>query len=148
MFQKSAAALRLLARLIIDYALPPRCPGCGVIVADDRQFCTPCWQELWFLEGPACSSCSLPFPDRLPSADIYCGACLAEKPPFSGAPAALAYGPAARTIALKLKYGRRLGHARLMADMMARPLERLRSDLPRSDLPRSDLPRTTQRPTT
>src|SRR3546814_1862669 len=44
---------------------------------------------------------------------------------FEGAPAAVAYGPAARTVALRLKYGRRLGHARLMAALMLRPLRAL-----------------------
>src|SRR3546814_4020949 len=44
---------------------------------------------------------------------------------FEGAPAAVAYGPAARTVALRLKYGRRLGHARLMATLMLRPLRAL-----------------------
>ena len=45
---------------------------------------------------------------------IACGACLASPPPFDGAPAAVAYGPVARTVALRLKYGWRTGHARLM----------------------------------
>ena len=50
---------------------------------------------------------------------IACGACLASPPPFDGAPAAVAYGPVARTVALRLKYGRRTGHARLMARQLA-----------------------------
>lgn len=57
-----------------------------------------------------------------------CGACLADPPPFEGAPAAMAYGPAARRIALQLKYARRLGHARLMAELMVRPLSALTED--------------------
>ena len=59
---------------------------------------------------------------------LHCGACRAGPPPFEGAPAALAYGPAARTVALRLKYGRRTGHARLMAQLMARPLRILAGD--------------------
>jgi ComF family protein len=109
-------------RAIVDYALPPRCPGCGVIVGADRQFCLTCWSSLHFLDGPACSRCSVPLPTALPSAPMACGACLANPPPFDGAPAAVAYGPVARTVALRLKYGRRTGHARLMAQLMARPL--------------------------
>jgi ComF family protein len=64
-------------------------------------------------------------PTALPGEAVRCGACLADPPPFDGAPAALAYGPAARTVALRLKYGRRTGHARLMARLMLRPLARL-----------------------
>ena len=56
---------------------------------------------------------------------MQCGACLADAPPFEGAPAVVAYGPVARTVALRLKYGRRTGHARLMARLMARPLAAL-----------------------
>jgi ComF family protein len=113
------------ARLVTDYALPPRCPGCGVIVAADREFCFGCWQSLDLLAGPACAGCSIPVASLVPDPELRCGACLADPPPFDGAPAALAYGPVARTVALRLKYGRRLGHARLMAQMMARPLAAL-----------------------
>ena len=121
----SNTAIRLLraaARTIADYALPPRCPGCGVIVGADRQFCLACWSSLDFLEGPACESCSIPLPAAPPGVPVRCGACLKEPPPFDGAPAAVAYGPVARRVALRLKYGRRVGHARLMAQYMARRL--------------------------
>lgn len=114
--------LRAIGRAIVDYALPPRCPGCGVIVGDDRQFCLACWSSLDFLGEPACAHCSIPLPTAAPGGALACGACLAEPPPFDGAPAALVYGPVARTVALRLKYGRRTGHARLMARLMARRL--------------------------
>ncbi|WP_052072141.1 ComF family protein [Sphingopyxis sp. MWB1] len=117
--------LRRAGRAILDYALPPRCPACGVMVEADRQFCLSCWSALHFLDGPACIHCSIPLPTALPGQTVACGACLADPPPFEGAPAAVAYGPAARTVALRLKYGRRVGHARLMAGLMARPLRRL-----------------------
>lgn len=114
--------LRAIGRAIVDYALPPRCPGCGVNVGDDRQFCLACWSSLDFLGEPACAHCSIPLPTAAPGGALACGACLAEPPPFDGAPAALVYGPVARTVALRLKYGRRTGHARLMARLMARRL--------------------------
>ncbi|WP_338426311.1 double zinc ribbon domain-containing protein [Sphingopyxis kveilinensis] len=122
------AAPRLVqaaARAVVDYALPPRCPGCGTVVGEDRQFCLACWSSLDFLDGPCCASCSLPLPSAMLGERIRCGACLAEPPPFDGAPAAVAYGPVARTVALRLKYGRRTGHARLMARLMARQLAAL-----------------------
>lgn len=116
---------RVAARAIVDYALPPRCPGCGTVVGEDRQFCLACWSALDFLGDPCCAACSLPLPLAMPGERIMCGACLADAPPFDGAPAAVAYGPVARTVALRLKYGRRTGHARLMARLMARPLAAL-----------------------
>ena len=112
--------LRTAARAIIDFALPPRCPGCGTVVGEDRQFCLACWSSLDFLGDPCCVSCSLPLPLAMTGDRVMCGACLADVPPFEGAPAAVAYGPVARTVALRLKYGRRTGHARLMARLMAR----------------------------
>lgn len=118
--------LRAVGRTIADYALPPRCPGCGVIVGADRQFCLTCWSSLDFLDGPACARCSIPLPTAVPGEAIRCGACLASPPPFDGAPGAVAYNVVARTVALRLKYGRRTGHARLMAQFMARPLAALR----------------------
>lgn len=120
-----ARLFRAVGRTIVDYALPPRCPGCGVIVGADRQFCLACWSSLHFLDGPACRRCSIPLPTALPGGEVECGACMADAPPFDGAPAAVAYGPVARTVALRLKYGRRAGHARLMAQLMARPLAEL-----------------------
>jgi ComF family protein len=105
----------------MDFALPPRCPGCGTIVADDDSFCLSCWKSLDFLDRPACAQCSIPLGEGAHDG-MVCGACLADAPPFAGAPAAVAYGPVARTVALRLKYGRRLGHARLMARLMLRKL--------------------------
>src|SRR3546814_7856870 len=89
--------LRAATRAIVDYALPPRCPGCGVIVGDDRQFCLACWSSLDFLGGPGCAHCSIPLPTAAPGVALACGAFLAATPPFDGAPSALAYGPVPRT---------------------------------------------------
>lgn len=114
-------------RYAADLALPPRCPSCGVIVGGDRQLCLSCWQALDFLDGPACGRCSMPLVQgaqmMMGGADgVMCGACLADPPAFHGAPAAVAYGPVARRLALRLKYGRRVGDAQLMAQYMARRL--------------------------
>lgn len=49
-----------------------------------------------------------------------CGPCLAEPPPYSGARAAVAYGDAAKTVVLRLKYARRTAFAETAARAMAR----------------------------
>jgi ComF family protein len=112
--------VRRATRGAIAFSLPPRCPGCGTVVAEDHAFCLSCWQELDFLGGPACAQCGelveLAFHE-----DTRCGACLADPPPFDRARAAVAYGPIARALALKLKYGRRPG----IALTMARPMRRV-----------------------
>ncbi|MEC3948748.1 ComF family protein [Sphingobium sp. HWE2-09] len=103
----------------IDYALPPRCPGCGAIVGEDFAFCLTCWGGMEFLGDPCCARCGVPFPHDL-GEGAECGACLAAPPPWDGARAVLAYGDVARTVALRLKYGRRIGLARLIARQMLR----------------------------
>jgi len=106
---------------VVSLALPPRCPGCAVPVERDHRFCMECWQALRFLAPPWCAACSLPFEfDRGEGA--LCGVCLASAPRHGGVRAAVAYGAVARRLALKLKYGGRIGVAATMAMMMARTL--------------------------
>lgn len=50
-----------------------------------------------------------------------CGNCLDAPPPYSGVCAAVAYGEVARTVALKLKYSRRMA----CAETMARAIQRV-----------------------
>ncbi|MCB4860827.1 ComF family protein [Sphingobium sp. PNB] len=119
LLHKSVPLLKTALGPLVDYALPPRCPGCGEIVAADDAFCLACWSGMRFLGAPCCARCGLPFDyDRGDGAE--CGACLADPPPYDSARAVLAYGDVARTVALRLKYGRRIGLARLIARQMAR----------------------------
>jgi len=104
----------------VAFALPPRCPGCGTVVGEDHSFCLDCWRSLDFLGGPACGQCGTPIALAFDE-EARCGACLADPPPFDRARAAVAYGPIARALALKLKYGRRPG----IALTMARPMRRV-----------------------
>lgn len=100
-------------------ALPPRCPGCGVPVAEDHRFCAECWGALRFLGPPWCAACNLPFAhDR--SAETRCAACLADPPRHAGVRAAVAYGPIAGALAMRLKHGGRIATAETMARAMLR----------------------------
>ena len=119
-----SAILKGALRPVLDYALPPRCPGCGAIVEADDAFCLSCWGGMHFLSEPCCARCGVPF-DHDRGTDAACGACLAEPPPFDSARAVLAYGDVARKVALRLKYGRRIGLARLIARHMERRLPEL-----------------------
>jgi len=106
-------------RKLVALAIPPRCPGCGEVVDADHRFCAACWGGLTLIAPPWCASCNLPFDyDRGPLAQ--CGQCLAVPPVHDGVRAAVAYGPAARTLALRLKYGRRTAYAATAARLMAR----------------------------
>jgi len=117
-----AAAFALASvRIVVDFALPPRCPGCGLIVAEEHSFCLDCWSGLVFLGEPCCTRCGLPF-EHDGGGEAECGACMADPPRFDRARAAVAYGEIPRKVALKLKYGGRPGVAETMARLMARHL--------------------------
>ena len=109
-------------RPVLDFALPPRCPGCGTVIDEPHRFCLACWTALTFLGEPCCARCALPFAyDE--GAAVSCGRCLAEPPAYDRLRAAVAYGDIARAVALKLKYGGRPGVAETMARFMERHLD-------------------------
>jgi ComF family protein len=113
--------VRLLApvRLIADLALPPRCPGCGAVTDAPHRFCATCWGSLRFIGPPWCAACALPMSiDH--GADMLCAECQRDPPVHAGVRAAVAYGDVARRVALRLKYGRKLGDAETMARHISR----------------------------
>ena len=89
---------------------------------EDHRFCAACWRDLRFLAPPWCEGCCVPMAYTL--AGARCAACIATPPRHAGVRAAVAYGPVARDLALRLKYGGRLG----LADTMAGPMARLLPD--------------------
>ncbi|MES2754457.1 MAG: ComF family protein [Pseudomonadota bacterium] len=108
-------------RAIADFALPPRCPECGALTAADHRFCADCWRALRFVGPPWCALCCAPFAfDR--GDDAVCAKCLDDPPPHDGTRAAVAYGPVAKTVALRLKYAGRTAFAQTAARMMLRAL--------------------------
>lgn len=112
-----ATALTRPFAYIAAYALPPRCPGCGVPVAADHSFCAACWSSFRFIAPPWCAGCNVPMPGGI---DDRCARCLADPPRHAGVRAAVAYGPVASGIALRMKYGGRIGLATTCARAMAR----------------------------
>jgi len=56
--------------------------------------------------------------------DALCGGCMADPPAIDGMRAAVAYGEVAKSLALRLKYGRRPG----IAQTFARQMQRLVTD--------------------
>lgn len=111
-----AAILRIATRWALDFALPPRCAGCGTIVAEMHSFCTECWKAIEFLGNSGCTTCGMPLEA---TEQRTCGACLARPPRIARTRAAVAYGDIARGFAIRLKYGRKVAIARTMARYMA-----------------------------
>ncbi|MEO9601270.1 ComF family protein [Parasphingorhabdus sp.] len=104
-----------LFRPIVDFALPPRCPICGVTVEADHRFCLDCWQQLSFIARPWCVGCGLPLAFD-PAEESLCIDCLIDPPIHDGVRAVVRYDDRSSLIAMRLKYGNRLGLARLIAE--------------------------------
>jgi ComF family protein len=122
--RRTAEAVGRWARTALDFALPPRCAGCGVIGADPHSFCAGCWGRIEFLGDSGCSTCGLP----LQSTDERtCAVCLARPPRIQRMRAAVAYDDLTRGLAIRLKYGRKVAIARTMAHYM-RPLVAVSDD--------------------
>jgi ComF family protein len=111
-----AGVVRNCARSALDFALPPRCAGCGTIVFDVHSFCSECWKQVEFLGESGCSCCGIP----LEATDQgLCARCLAVPPRIARARSAVAYDDLSRSLAIRLKYGRKVAIARTMAHFMA-----------------------------
>jgi ComF family protein len=103
-------------RRALDFALPPRCAGCGTIVEQVHSFCADCWKHIEFLGDSGCVTCGLPLQA---TEETSCGACLARPPRIARTRAAVAYDELSRTLAIRLKYARKVAIARTMARYMA-----------------------------
>ena len=119
-----AAALRgarTAGGWLLDFALPPRCPGCGEITPAVDLFCGTCWSTLDFLGG-GCDRCGLAL---APGQQDVCLACEDARGPLDRVRAGVAYGEIPRSMAMRLKYGRKIALARTMATTMKRALAEL-----------------------
>jgi ComF family protein len=121
-------SLRQIVKPALDFALPERCPGCGAISNDGSNFCGDCWPKLRFLNPPWCAACALPFAYEQDSG-AYCASCLADPPAHDGIRAAVAYDDISSQIILRLKYGGKIGLAKLVARQLARHLPEDRSGI-------------------
>jgi len=107
---------RILARSTLDFALPPRCAGCGTIVDDVHSFCPDCWKQVEFLGDGGCLCCGLPLQA---TEQTSCARCLAQPPRLARIRSAVSYDDLSRSLAIRLKYGRKVAMARTMAHYMA-----------------------------
>jgi ComF family protein len=113
---------RRTARTLLNFALPPRCAGCGTITGEVGLFCADCWPHVEWL-GSVTDGC-----ERCGGAvgpDGRCAACPEGRQALDRVRAAVAYGDIARSLAIRLKYGRKTALAGTMAGYMRRPLAEL-----------------------
>lgn len=115
------ALLFEIMRPALDFVLPERCPSCGVITPAGGTFCGQCWQKMHFLVPPWCASCAVPFAYEQ-GEDTRCATCLVSPPGHDGIRAAVAYDDVSSQVALKLKYGGKIGLAKMIAAQLVRHL--------------------------
>jgi ComF family protein len=101
--------MRSLARFI-DAVLPPRCPFTGEVVDSQGTVSPKAWAALSFITAPYCHACGFPFEFTVPagSTEALCAGCLAKRPDYSKARAALVYNDASRDFILGFKHGDRI----------------------------------------
>lgn len=114
-------------RSVLDAVLPPLCLACNEIVDEPGGLCAACWQQLVFVAPPHCACCAHPFTEDLGS-EALCGACLARRPLYRRARAALVYDQRSRRLVLPLKHGDRTDIARACGRWMARAGAELLAD--------------------
>ncbi|MDT0507882.1 ComF family protein [Novosphingobium sp. MMS21-SN21R] len=104
---------------VIDFVFPPRCPLCGVPVAEHGGMCLDCWGKLAVPSGVCCSLCQRPLGEgRDAAAKLICAPCMTDPPRHAGIAAATLYNETSRALVLALKHGRRVGLAPMMARMI------------------------------
>jgi ComF family protein len=111
----SSAARQALAPLI-DAVFPARCPLCGAMLAGHDGLCGACWGQLSFPGDPACGLCAAPI---APDGPDCCEGCMAQPPRHGGIVAATCYDAVSRQLVLRLKHGRQIALAAMMARMIA-----------------------------
>ncbi|MDA1309304.1 MAG: ComF family protein [Proteobacteria bacterium] len=107
------------ARWLLDAVLPPRCPGCGIIVDIPAAVCGGCWSRIAFITAPMCQCCGTPFEFTVAERSL-CGRCLAEPPVYGRARSATLYDDASRGVLLRFKHGDGLHLTGLLGAWLAR----------------------------
>lgn len=111
-------ALRRMGRSVLDQLYPPGCVACNAPLVDADGLCAACFSILHPISAPLCPVLGIPFDADMGPGTMSAEA-MADRPPFSRARAALAYGPVARVLVSRLKYGDRPELARFCARLMA-----------------------------
>lgn len=114
---------------LLAWLLPPQCMLCGAAGSDRLALCDACRSELPCL-GKACERCAEP----LPVAGV-CGRCLRRPPPQNRAHAGFLYAAPLDRLVQGLKFGRRLGLARLTGALLAKAAQSGRWERPELLIP-------------
>jgi ComF family protein len=96
--------VRNIAMQAVDAVLPSRCIVTGDVVPSPGMLAPKAWAGIDFIAKPFCGVCGFPF-DFSAEMESLCGSCLADKPPFETARAAVKYNDSSRPVILGFKHG-------------------------------------------
>ncbi|MEQ8733427.1 MAG: ComF family protein [Rhodospirillaceae bacterium] len=115
-------AFTALGRRMLDALMPPKCLGCGAVVADPGALCATCFEDITFITAPYCARCGIPFDDpyTFGGEKLVCGACSKHSPAFDRARAVFVYTEKSRGLVTRLKYADRTDFAPALARWMVR----------------------------
>lgn len=108
---------------LVDIVYPPRCPLCGIAVAEQGGLCGDCWGQLEFPGEPCCTTCQRPMTAHAQARTAQCSACAEHPPLHSRVVAATIYNDTSRQLVLNLKHGHKIALAGLMGRLMAARLD-------------------------
>ena len=104
---------------LVDFVFPPRCPLCGVGVADQAGLCAACWGALEFPGEPCCDTCQRPISPAAYARSPMCAVCGEHPPLHTRIHAATFYNEPSRQLVINLKHGHKIALAGLMGRLMA-----------------------------
>lgn len=99
---------------------PDHCAGCRCRVEEGRDFCSACSAEIEWIAPPRCETCSQPYDGTTPA--FTCPNCRGEAFFFECAVAGVRSRGVVRDMVHRLKYGREIWLARVLAGLMERGL--------------------------
>ncbi|RMD92007.1 MAG: ComF family protein [Alphaproteobacteria bacterium] len=122
---------RPLLERLIHLVYPPRCAGCGTLLAEDGGLCGRCWRQTPFIMGLVCDCCGAPLMGAGEEAGrVLCDDCQARARPWSRGRAALLYEGKGRDYVLALKLGDRHDLLAPMSRWLAQAAAPLLEDAP------------------
>lgn len=106
---------------LLDFLLPPLCPGCQMPTQQHHHLCSTCWQKLNFIGHPACDICGFPLPFESPLGS-QCATCLQAPPLFTMARSVVRYDEGSKPLILRFKHGDRLDLAKAFGPWLERTI--------------------------
>jgi len=119
--------IKKLVTIITKLIFPKTCLICNQIITDGN-FCAKDWNELHFLQKPACNICFQPFEFKIDD-EMVCGKCLQKRPEYFKAVAVLGYNENSKIIITRFKYYDQINLAKYFAELMFKEMQEILPDI-------------------